>query len=112
VTTVSGRTICRSIDAISCAARPRSKRASPAPRSSANPIPIPRCGPTTAACRAFEEPAPIATDRELTWVLPDWRLTNDAQHRVDFGSMFDLSHAGRIGNTVTINGVVPDRPAG
>ncbi len=61
-----------------------------------------------AGALVVEEPAPIAVDRDLTWVLSDWRLTSEAQHRADFGSMFDVSHAGRIGNTVTINGVVPE----
>jgi FtsP/CotA-like multicopper oxidase with cupredoxin domain len=55
-----------------------------------------------------EERAPIAVDRELTWMLSDWRLTQVAQHRADFRSLFDVTHAGRIGNTVTINGVVPE----
>jgi len=55
-----------------------------------------------------EERAPIAVDRDVTWVLGDWRLQPDAQLRDDFGSFFDVSHNGRVGNTVTINGRVPD----
>jgi len=55
-----------------------------------------------------EEGAPIAVDRDLTWMLGDWRLTREAQHRADFGNTFDVTHAGRIGNTVTINGIVPE----
>ena len=55
-----------------------------------------------------EEREPITVDRELTWVLDDWRLTPDAQIDDGFGNMMDASHAGRIGNTVTINGRVPD----
>ena len=51
-----------------------------------------------------EERAPIRVDRDVTWVLSDWRLTPEAQLREDFGSGFDLTHAGRVGNTVTING--------
>ena len=43
-------------------------------------------------------------DREVTWVLSDWRLNADASQREDFRSLFDLTHGGRIGNTVTING--------
>lgn len=50
------------------------------------------------------EREPPRVDREVTWVLSDWRLTPDASHRDDFDSLFDLTHAGRIGNTVTING--------
>jgi FtsP/CotA-like multicopper oxidase with cupredoxin domain len=56
----------------------------------------------------IEERQPIALDRDVTWVLGDWRLNSDAQLRDDFGSFMDISHDGRIGNTVTINGRVPD----
>jgi FtsP/CotA-like multicopper oxidase with cupredoxin domain len=55
-----------------------------------------------------EEREPIAVDRDVTWVLGDWRLQPDAQLREDFGSSFDISHNGRVGNTVTINGRVLD----
>lgn len=55
-----------------------------------------------------EEPAPIRVDRDLTWVLDDWRLTKDGQISDDFGNLHDMSHNGRIGNTVTINGKVPE----
>ncbi len=54
-----------------------------------------------------EEPEPIQVDREITWVLDDWRLSRDAQIVDDFDNRHDLSHNGRIGNTVTINGRVP-----
>jgi FtsP/CotA-like multicopper oxidase with cupredoxin domain len=47
-------------------------------------------------------------DRDVTWVLSDWRLGRDAQLRTDFRAMFDVAHAGRIGNTVTVNGVVAE----
>jgi FtsP/CotA-like multicopper oxidase with cupredoxin domain len=47
-------------------------------------------------------------DRDLAWVLSDWRLDREARVRPDFGNAMDASHAGRIGNTVTLNGVVPD----
>lgn len=56
-----------------------------------------------------DEPAQPAVDRDVLWVLDDWRLTRDGQVSGDFGSPFDASHAGRIGNTVTINGALPDR---
>ncbi|HET9404760.1 MAG TPA: multicopper oxidase family protein [Burkholderiales bacterium] len=51
-----------------------------------------------------EERKPIEADRDVTWVLSDWRFNADASQREDFGSVFDLTHGGRIGNTVTING--------
>src|SRR3546814_13108786 len=55
-----------------------------------------------------EEPEPVAVDRDVTWVLDDWRLLTDASISGDFGSMMDTGMAGRIGNTVTINGRLPD----
>jgi len=55
-----------------------------------------------------EEPEPPRVDRELIWVLDDWRLTKSAEISNDFGNGHDMSHNGRIGNTVTINGRVPD----
>jgi FtsP/CotA-like multicopper oxidase with cupredoxin domain len=56
-----------------------------------------------------EERDPIRVDRDEVWVLSDWRLNRDASIRGGFGSFMDVSHNGRIGNTVTINGRVPDR---
>jgi FtsP/CotA-like multicopper oxidase with cupredoxin domain len=55
-----------------------------------------------------EEPTPIRVDRDVTWVLDDWRLTGTAAISDDFGNRHDISHNGRVGNTVTINGAVPD----
>lgn len=55
-----------------------------------------------------EEHQPIQVDRDVTWVLDDWRLTSDAAISDDFGNFMDRSHNGRVGNTVTINGTVPD----
>ncbi len=54
-----------------------------------------------------EEPDPIRVDRDITWVLDDWRLMKSAQISDDFANGHDMSHNGRIGNTVTINGMVP-----
>jgi FtsP/CotA-like multicopper oxidase with cupredoxin domain len=55
-----------------------------------------------------EEREPIQVDRDVTWVLDDWRLLPDAQISDDFGGFMDASHNGRVGNTVTVNGRVPD----
>ncbi len=55
-----------------------------------------------------EELEPIQVDRDLTWVLDDWRLKPDAQISGDFGHLRDISHAGRIGNTVTVNGRIQE----
>jgi FtsP/CotA-like multicopper oxidase with cupredoxin domain len=51
-----------------------------------------------------EEREPIQVDRDVTWVLDDWRLLQDAQISDDFGNFMDSSHNGRVGNTVTVNG--------
>ena len=56
-----------------------------------------------------EEARPVEVDREVTWVLDDWRLNETAEIQGNFGSMMDASHNGRIGNTVTVNGAIPDR---
>ena len=55
-----------------------------------------------------EEREPIPVDRDVVWMLSDWRLLPDAQISDDFRSMRDMSHNGRVGNTVTINGRVPE----
>jgi FtsP/CotA-like multicopper oxidase with cupredoxin domain len=55
-----------------------------------------------------EERDPSAVDRDLVWVLSDWRLDREARIRPDFANAMDASHAGRIGNTVTVNGSIPD----
>jgi FtsP/CotA-like multicopper oxidase with cupredoxin domain len=54
-----------------------------------------------------EEREPIAVARDLVWVLDDWRLKPDGSISGDFGNMFDVSHNGRVGNTVSVNGRVP-----
>ncbi len=50
------------------------------------------------------ERAPPEVDRDVLWVLGDWRLNADASISGGFLNFRDVSHAGRIGNTVTING--------
>ncbi|MDX1376881.1 MAG: multicopper oxidase family protein, partial [Burkholderiales bacterium] len=54
----------------------------------------------------IDEAEPVAVDRELVWVLSDWRLDREARIVGDFENFMDASHAGRIGNTVTVNGEV------
>lgn len=51
-----------------------------------------------------EEPEPLALDRDVTWVLDDWRMHQNASISDDFGNRMDAGMAGRIGNTVTVNG--------
>jgi len=60
-----------------------------------------------AGALIVEEPEPYPVDQELIWVLDDWRLTGDGTVREDFANFHDVSHAGRIGNTVTVNGRLP-----
>ena len=56
----------------------------------------------------IEESHPIQVDRDLVWVLGDWRLLENAQISDDFDNLHDMAHDGRVGNTVTLNGKVPD----
>src|SRR3546814_8287665 len=46
-----------------------------------------------------DEAEPIAVDRDVTWVLDDWRLQKDASISGGFGNMMDTGMAGRLGNT-------------
>lgn len=55
-----------------------------------------------------EEAAPPQVDRDVTWMLQDWRLTRDGTIASDFGNRMDMAMAGRLGNTVTINSAVPE----
>lgn len=55
-----------------------------------------------------EEAAPVPVDRDLVWVLSDWRLTSDAQIASGFGNAMEAAMSGRVGNTVTLNGAVTD----
>ncbi|MCK6450333.1 MAG: multicopper oxidase family protein [Alphaproteobacteria bacterium] len=55
-----------------------------------------------------EEAEPPPVDRDEVWVLADWRLDRDARIQPDFGNLRDLSHDGRVGNTMTLNGQVRD----
>jgi FtsP/CotA-like multicopper oxidase with cupredoxin domain len=55
-----------------------------------------------------EETDPPVVDRELLWAIQDWRLTQNAQIAPGFDNRMEEAMDGRIGNTVTINGSVPD----
>ncbi len=50
-----------------------------------------------------DEPKPPQVDRDVLWVLDDWRLDNGAQIVDDFDNQRDFSRAGRLGNTITVN---------
>jgi FtsP/CotA-like multicopper oxidase with cupredoxin domain len=61
-----------------------------------------------AGALIVQEREPPKVDRDVLWVLGDFRLNADATIRGGFGNFMDVSHAGRIGNTVTVNGLVPE----
>lgn len=60
-----------------------------------------------AGALVVEEETPIRVDRDLVWVLQDWRLEAGGAIVPSFDGMHDAMHGGRIGNHVTLNG----RPA-
>ncbi|GAA0774052.1 multicopper oxidase family protein [Roseibium denhamense] len=49
---------------------------------------------------------------DITMMLSDWRLNEDGQLITDdFGARHDFSHAGRLGNWLTVNGIsLPEIP--
>src|SRR3546814_928186 len=52
-----------------------------------------------------EPDAPHGNIRDFAIVADDWRLGEDGQlDEASFGHMMDWSHAGRLGNTLTLNG--------
>lgn len=56
-----------------------------------------------------DERHPPAVHRDLCWVLDDWRTTAQGAISETFGNAHDMSHAGRIGNVITVNGSVAER---
>ncbi len=64
-----------------------------------------------AGALIVEERTPVPVDRELLWMIMDWRLRPDGQIAAGFGNRMEAAMSGRVGNTVTVNGVVPpDEP--
>ncbi len=55
-----------------------------------------------------EEADPPMVDRELLWTVQDWRLDENAQIVPGFNNRMEIAMAGRVGNTVTINGRLPE----
>ncbi|MEP3275780.1 MAG: multicopper oxidase domain-containing protein, partial [Stappiaceae bacterium] len=55
---------------------------------------------------------PFSTETDITLVLNDWQLDEEGRLITDnFGARHDFSHAGRLGNWLTINGQsMPDIP--
>lgn len=56
-----------------------------------------------------EEDSPPNIDRDVVWVLDDWLLDREARIVDAFDHPRDASHAGQIGNTVTINGSIMEQ---
>lgn len=55
-----------------------------------------------------DEPDPPDVDRDIIWVLDDWRLDQGAQIALPFQNGRDESHNGRLGNVVTVNGNIAE----
>jgi FtsP/CotA-like multicopper oxidase with cupredoxin domain len=60
-----------------------------------------------AGALIVEEPEPVKVNREILWMIGDWRLGQDAQIVAGFGNRMEAAMAGRIGSLVTINGTLP-----
>jgi FtsP/CotA-like multicopper oxidase with cupredoxin domain len=50
-----------------------------------------------------DEPEPITVDQDLLLVVDDWRLTDAGAIHESFGAFHDASHAGRLGQYLTVN---------
>ena len=61
-----------------------------------------------AGALIVEEPEPVPVDRDILWMLSDWRLTAGAQIASGFGNAMEAAMSGRVGNTVTVNGAVSE----
>jgi FtsP/CotA-like multicopper oxidase with cupredoxin domain len=61
-----------------------------------------------AAALIVQEREPPAVDRDLLWTIQDWRLDSDAQIAPGFHNRMETALDGRVGNTVTISGRLPE----
>lgn len=63
-----------------------------------------------------EEDTPYQPQGDVTLIMDDWRIANDGSLHVEsLGARHDWSHAGRLGNWLTVNGTTlphHDLPAG
>ena len=55
-----------------------------------------------------DEDEPPEVDRDVVWVLDDWRLDREAKIAPFGENLRDASHNGRIGNVVTVNGSIKE----
>lgn len=51
-----------------------------------------------------DEARPLEVDREVAWVLSDFKLDKANKQVEDFGHIRDIGGSGRIGNLLTVNG--------
>jgi FtsP/CotA-like multicopper oxidase with cupredoxin domain len=61
-----------------------------------------------AGALIVEEAMPVPVDRDIVWMLGDWRLTPEGQIASGFRNAMEAAMAGRVGNTVTLNGRIPE----
>ncbi len=54
----------------------------------------------------IEERVPLAFDRDLIWMMADWRLDDRGQIAGGFGNKMEAMMSGRVGSVVTLNGSV------
>jgi FtsP/CotA-like multicopper oxidase with cupredoxin domain len=61
-----------------------------------------------AGALIIEEQHAVAVNRDVLWMISDWRLGSGAQIASGFGNGMEAAMSGRVGNTVTINGAISD----
>jgi FtsP/CotA-like multicopper oxidase with cupredoxin domain len=57
-----------------------------------------------AGVLVVEDDEPPAADLDVAWLLDDWRLDSEGRVAEDFYNFMDVSHAGRLGQLLTVNG--------
>ena len=71
-----------------------------------------RARPRRRADRRGARSRALPVDRDLLWMLADWRLTRTGRSPAASATRMEAAMSGRVGNTVTINGRVSDERAG
>lgn len=57
-----------------------------------------------AGALIVEDDAPPPVDADIVWVIDDWRLDREGRIADNFYHFHDVSHAGRLGQVLTVNG--------
>jgi FtsP/CotA-like multicopper oxidase with cupredoxin domain len=64
-----------------------------------------------AGALIVDEAETAGFDRDVVWMVADWRLTPEGQIAPGFGNSMEAAMSGRVGNMVTLNGSVrSDQP--